>query len=111
MTVSPDSEETQRLLRQLAAGDRQAIERLFTMHRTDLRRIVESRMEPRLRARVDPSDVVQEAQLDVLNRLNDYLERRPMPFRLWLRKTTYERLLKIRRRHVEAARRSTRREA
>ncbi|MBN2445817.1 MAG: sigma-70 family RNA polymerase sigma factor [Phycisphaerae bacterium] len=111
MNVTPDSEETQSLLSRLAAGDQQAIERLFTVHRAALRRLVELRMEARLRTRVDPSDVVQEAQLDVLNRLDDYLARRPMPFRLWLRKTTYERLLKIRRRHVEADRRSTRREA
>ncbi len=59
---------------------------------------------------MDPSDVVQEAQLDALARLDDYLERRPMPFRLWLRKTTHERLLKIRRLHLVAARRAARRE-
>ncbi len=108
--MTPDSEETQGLLRRLAAGDRRAIDRLLTMHRSELHRVVELRLEPRLRARVDPSDVVQEAQLDVLARLDDYLERRPMPFRLWLRKTTHERLLKIRRRHVEATCRSARRE-
>jgi RNA polymerase sigma-70 factor, ECF subfamily len=106
----PDSEETRSLLQRLAAGDRRAADRLLTMHRAELRRIVELRLEPRLRTRVDPSDVVQEAQLDALARLDDYLERRPMPFRLWLRKTTCERLLKLRRLHVAAARRSTRRE-
>jgi hypothetical protein len=42
--------------------------------------------DPRLRPRVDPSDVVQEAQLDAFRRLADYLQRRPVPFRLWLRK-------------------------
>jgi RNA polymerase sigma-70 factor (ECF subfamily) len=98
------------LLQLLAAGDRQAADRLLTMHRSELRRIVELRLEPRLRARVDPSDVVQEAQLDALARLDDYLKRRPMPFRLWLRKTTQERLAKIRRLHVAAACRTTRRE-
>ena len=50
-----------------------------------------------LRARVDPSDVVQEAQMEVVRRMDDYLKRRPMPFRLWLCKTAKERLLNLRR--------------
>jgi RNA polymerase sigma-70 factor (ECF subfamily) len=67
-------------------------------------------MDARLRARVDPSDVVQEAQADAFRRLQDFLDRRPMPFRLWLRKTTQERLLKVQRRHLEAGRRDATRE-
>jgi RNA polymerase sigma-70 factor (ECF subfamily) len=53
---------------------------------------------------------VQETQLDAFRRMDDFLERRPMPFRVWLRKTAYERLLKLRRRHVETAQRSVDRE-
>src|SRR5262249_54174108 len=60
--------------------------------------------------RLDPSDVVQETQLEVVRRLHDFLERRPMPFHLWVRKTAYERLLNLRRDHVEAARRAVGRE-
>src|SRR5262249_29296707 len=60
--------------------------------------------------RVDPSDIVQEAQLEAFRRLADYLERRPMSFRLWLRKTAQERLLMAERQHLEAARRSVGRE-
>jgi RNA polymerase sigma-70 factor (ECF subfamily) len=108
--VRPDSPETQHLLQQAGAGDKAAFERLFAEHRPQLRRFVEQRLDPKLRARVDASDVVQEAQLEVLGRLADFLQRQPMPFRLWLRKTAYERLLKIRRRHVEAAQRSLDRE-
>jgi RNA polymerase sigma-70 factor (ECF subfamily) len=39
----------------------------------------------------------------------DFLERRPMPFRLWVRRTAYERLLDLRRHHTRA-RRSVERE-
>jgi RNA polymerase sigma-70 factor (ECF subfamily) len=46
----------------------------------------------------------------VFRRWADFLERRPMPFHLWLRKTAYERLLKVRRQHVEVAQRTVRRE-
>jgi RNA polymerase sigma-70 factor (ECF subfamily) len=108
--VTPDSVETLDLLRQVQAGDRQAFEQLFAQHRAQLRHFVDRRLDPKLRARVDASDVVQETQLEVLARLADFLERQPMPFRLWLRKTAYERLLKIRRRHVEAGQRSLQRE-
>jgi RNA polymerase sigma-70 factor (ECF subfamily) len=108
--VTPDSSETQHLLRQAGAGDRAAFERLFAEHRQQLRRFVERRLDPKLRARVDASDVVQETQMEVLGRLADFLERQPMPFRLWLRKTAYERLLKIRRRHLQASQRSLERE-
>src|SRR5207244_2772693 len=52
----------------------------------------------------------QEAQLEAFRRLADFLRRRPMPFGLWLRKTAQERLLMLRRRHVDAARRSVGRE-
>ena len=50
-----------------------------------------------IQARVDPSDVVQEAQAALARRLSDFLARRPMPFHLWARKTAYERLLNARR--------------
>jgi RNA polymerase sigma-70 factor (ECF subfamily) len=108
--VTPDSSETQQLLQQAGAGDKAAVERLFAEHRPQLHRFIQARLDPKLRSRVDASDVVQETQMEVLGRLADFLQRQPMPFRLWLRKTAYERLLKIRRRHVEAAQRSRDRE-
>jgi RNA polymerase sigma-70 factor (ECF subfamily) len=108
--VTPDSAETQRLLRRIHAGDRQAFEKLFARHRPYLRQVVDLRLDPKVRARVDPSDVVQETHLEAFRRLPDYLERRPMPFRLWLRKTAYERLLMLQRHHLQAQRRAVDRE-
>src|SRR5262245_17463769 len=105
-----DSLETRNLLERARQGDRQAFERLFAQYRAYLRRVVELRIDARLRLRLDPSDVVQDAQLEAFRRLADYLERRPMPFRLWLRKTVSERLARLRRDHIGAARRSLRRE-
>lgn len=106
----PDSSATRRLLNDVAGGDHGAFENLFSRNRRWLHRFVELRLDRRLRARVDPDDVVQETQLEAFRRLDDYLRRRPMPFRLWLQKTAYERLSKARRRHVRAARRSVMRE-
>jgi RNA polymerase sigma-70 factor (ECF subfamily) len=67
-------------------------------------------LDPALRARVDPSDIVQEAHADMARQLSDYLARRPMPFHLWARKAAYNRLLNARRDH-RAGRRDVRREA
>jgi RNA polymerase sigma-70 factor (ECF subfamily) len=108
--VIPDSQGTQALLRAIRGGDRGALEELLARHRLPLRAFVELRLDARLRARVDPSDVVQETQLEVFRRLDDYLRRRPMPFRLWLFKTAFERLVQLRRRHLGAARRAAGRE-
>jgi RNA polymerase sigma-70 factor (ECF subfamily) len=104
--AAPDSADTQGLLRRARVGDRQALGRLFAQHRPYLRRLVELRLDRRLRQRVDPSDVVQEAQLEAVRRLGGYLERPALPFRLWLRQLAYDRLLMARRRHAQAARRA-----
>jgi RNA polymerase sigma-70 factor (ECF subfamily) len=108
--IEPDSRETQVLLEQLAAGDNQACARLMERHRSRLHDFVDDHLDPHLRTRLDASDVVQEAQMEATRRLPDFLQRRPMPFQVWLRKTAYERLLMLRRRHIEAARRTIRRE-
>ncbi len=107
--LKPDSTETRGLLERVRGGDRRALDQLLTRYRPNLRAFVEMHLDPRLAARVDPSDVVQEAQLDVVRRIDDFLSRRPMPFHLWVRKTTYERLLDLRRHH-RRARRSVERE-
>jgi RNA polymerase sigma-70 factor (ECF subfamily) len=106
-----DTEETERLLQRAAAGDAQAVEELFARHQPFLRQLVELRLDARLRARVDPSDVVQEAHLEALRRLEVFLEKRPMAFRLWLRQIACDQSLKARRHHIGTARRSLAREA
>jgi RNA polymerase sigma-70 factor (ECF subfamily) len=104
------SGDTENLLYQAQAGDRRAFEQLFARHRRYLRQVVALRLDPHIRPRVDPSDVVQEAQLEAFRRFPDFLRRRPMSFRLWLRKTACERLLMLQRFHRQAARRSVDRE-
>ena len=106
----PGEAETLRLLEEVRCGDRRALDRLLTGHRTYLRTAVELHVDRRLRARLDPSDVVQEAQLEAARRIDDYLRRQPMPFHIWLRQTAYQNLLRMRRQHVEAERRSVTRE-
>jgi RNA polymerase sigma-70 factor (ECF subfamily) len=108
--VQPDSEETRALLERVARNEVRALEELLIHHRAGLRDFIEFHLDPRLRARVDPSDVVQETQMELVRRMNDFLMQRPMPFRLWMRKKAYERLLNLRRDHLLHQRRSVRRE-
>jgi RNA polymerase sigma-70 factor (ECF subfamily) len=104
-----ETDETSELLDRARQGDAEAFDRLFGRHREGLRRVVARRLDRSLRGRLDPSDVVQEAQMEALKRLSDYLGRRPMPFRDWLFRTAVQRLFKLRR-HALAARRDVGRE-
>jgi RNA polymerase sigma-70 factor (ECF subfamily) len=97
--VKPDSAETRGLLEEVARGDRSALGRLLQRVRPRLQAFLGARLDPRMRSRLDPSDVVQEVQLEVTRRMDDFLNRSPMPFHLWVRKTAYERLLKLQRDH------------
>jgi RNA polymerase sigma-70 factor (ECF subfamily) len=107
---SHDSHETQRLLARVRDGSAAARDELFARHRAYLRRFVEFRLDPRLRQRIDPSDVIQEAQLEAARRLPPYSAQPPLPFRLWLRQITYDRLLMLQRRHAATQRRDVTRE-
>jgi len=71
---------------------------------------VSLRMDARIAARVDPSDVVQETLTKAAQNLADYLQRRPLPFYPWLRHLAWERLIHVQRQHVAAQSRSVTRE-
>lgn len=103
----PDTEE---LLRRTGAGDRDARGALLQRHRGRLRRMIALRLDPRLAARVDPSDVVQEVLAEADHRLDRYVHTRPLPFYPWLRQLAWDRLADQHRRHLRAGRRSVRRE-
>jgi RNA polymerase sigma-70 factor (ECF subfamily) len=108
--VRPDSPETLHLLDRAGAGDAAALGELVTRHRDAIRQFIDTRLDPQIRTRVDASDVVQEAHLEAVQRIADYLARRPMPFHLWLCRTAYENLLRLRRKHAEVAGRAVGRE-
>jgi RNA polymerase sigma-70 factor (ECF subfamily) len=109
MTVSPGP-DTDELLASASRGDPAARGRLLERHRSRLRRMVAVRLDRRLAARLDPSDVVQEAILEAAAGLDDYLRDRPLPFYPWLRRLAELRLADAYRRHLAAARRGVTRE-
>lgn len=78
--------------------------------RPRLKRMVEVRMDPALRGRIDASDVVQDACAEAVERLPSWLEKPEMPLHLWLRFLTGQRLLQLHRVHLGAGMRDVRRE-
>ena len=105
-----DSDETVELLLRAGGGDRQGLDDLFSRHRDRLRRMVELRLARDLRDRVDASDVIQEAYVEVVERLDEYLRDPRLPLFLWLRLVVGERLLKLHRHHLGAQMRDAGRE-
>src|SRR3954447_17543581 len=107
----PLGHDTDKLLRRAGEGDDPARQELLVRHRARLRRMVAVRMDRRLAARVDPSDVVQEAMAQAHRELDGYLRDRPLPFYPWLRRITWKRLLALHHHHIDVRRRSVGREA
>jgi RNA polymerase sigma-70 factor (ECF subfamily) len=83
---------------------------LFVRHRDRLRRMIRLRLDRRLLGRVDPSDVLQEAYLDIARRAEEYLRNPTMPPFLWLRFLTTQRLTALHRQHLGARLRDAGRE-
>jgi RNA polymerase sigma-70 factor (ECF subfamily) len=102
LAMTDDSSETGELLRRLGDGDPHAVAELFARHRDQLRRMVRLRLDRRLQGRVDPSDVLQEAFLDVVKRAANYAANPSMPPYLWLRFLTGQKLMALHRQHLGA---------
>jgi RNA polymerase sigma-70 factor (ECF subfamily) len=90
------------LLKCAAAGDQGAINTLFTLYRDRLRAMVRLRLNRRLQGRVDPSDVLQEAYLEVCKGFAEYVRSPRLPFFLWLRHITGQKLIAAHRYHLGA---------
>src|SRR5262245_61218075 len=97
--MAPPPPDTDELIDRSARGDGAARQELLTRHRGRLRCMVGVRLDRRLLARVDPSDVVQEVLAEAHGRLGDYLRDRPLPFYPWLRQIAWQRLVKIHQHH------------
>jgi RNA polymerase sigma-70 factor (ECF subfamily) len=97
------------LLRQARAGDQRALADLFMRYRERLRRMVRLRLDQRLAGRIDASDVLQEAYCDVVRRFPEFAEA-PVPFYVWLRALTGQRLIDLHRQHLGARMRDAGRE-
>jgi RNA polymerase sigma-70 factor (ECF subfamily) len=99
--MTHDSDDNQILLERAAAGDGPALAELFERHRGRLEVMLRLRLDRRLQGRLDPADVLQEAYLEVARRFREYVAAKPpLPFYLWLRSLTGQKLAELHRRHL-----------
>jgi RNA polymerase sigma-70 factor (ECF subfamily) len=99
---SENPSDVGRLLDRAATGNPRAWRALFDRDRPRLRRMVALRMDRGLQGRVDPSDVIQDAHIEAMTRLPEYLRESNLPFFLWLRLIVGQRLTLLHRRHLGA---------
>jgi len=102
LAMSADSRSEQQLLDAAGGGDERAFAALIERHKTRLERMVQLRMDRRLRGRVDPADVVQDAYLAARNKFQQYRADPRMPFYLWLRLEVGQKLVDVHRFHLGA---------
>jgi RNA polymerase sigma-70 factor (ECF subfamily) len=108
--MSDSRDDTSTLIKQARAGDPNAPGELFRRFRTRLRRAVELRLDRRMRGRVDPSDVLQDAYVEFAAGLPRYLENPQAPLFLWMRQLTMRKLHVLHRHHLATVMRDARRE-
>lgn len=108
--MTSETDDTGLLLERAGAGDADAVDELFNRHRQRLRRMVQLRLSPVLRGRVDASDVIQESFLLAWRRLDEYRRGPPGSFFLWLRFLVRQQLFAVHRRHAGVKARDPRRE-
>src|ERR1700675_3272060 len=99
--MSSNSTVTENLLQRAGTGDTQALAELFARHRPRLRQMVRLRLDRRLQGRLDPSDVLQEAYMDLARRFWEY-PGAAMPFFPCLRRLTGQKLMDLHRQHLGA---------
>lgn len=108
--MASESVEFDPLLRRAIAGDAHALSQVFDAYRDRLWQMVRIRLDRRIQGRVDPSDVLQEAFVDVARRIGNYSTQADYPFYLWLRQIVAQRLIDVHRQHLGARMRDARQE-
>ncbi|MFO0804426.1 MAG: sigma-70 family RNA polymerase sigma factor [Gemmataceae bacterium] len=92
------------LVARVQSGDQAALSELFDRHRDKLRRMVELRLDSRLAGRVSASDVLQEAWIDAVKRVEHYFAKDGQSFFGWLRLIVGQRLADVHREHLAGKR-------
>jgi RNA polymerase sigma-70 factor (ECF subfamily) len=108
--MANETPETDQLLARAAAGDGAAWGALLTAHEERLARMVAFRMDPRLRGRIDATDIVQDAFVEAAAHREDYFREPTAPLFLWLRGVVSNKLLEVHRHHLGTRMRDAKRE-
>ncbi|MEQ9411282.1 MAG: sigma-70 family RNA polymerase sigma factor [Fuerstiella sp.] len=100
------TETERKLIDRVINGDEDALATLFSQHRDRLWRMVNFRMDPRLHGRVDADDILQEAWLSVVQRIDHFLSDASRSIFVWFRLITSQTMVDIHRRHLGTQKRN-----
>lgn len=98
------------LIARVVRRDQEALAVLFSRHRDRLWRLVTFRMDPRLHGRVDADDVLQEAWLAAVQRIDHFVVDASRSIFVWFRLIASQTLVDIHRRHLGAQKRAAQNE-
>lgn len=104
--MSPENASTEILVKKAQQGQRAALDELWERHRPRLLRMLRCRLDPRVRPRIDESDIAQETLVLAHRDLANYQPRNGVSFFAWLRRIAWRQLLRASERHLGARRRS-----
>lgn len=96
------------LVQKILRGDHSAFGDLFSLHRDRLWRIVQFRLDRRLRGRVDADDILQESYMNAVQRLDSFLIDASQSCFVWLRLIVSQTMIDIHRAHIGAQKRDAR---
>jgi RNA polymerase sigma-70 factor (ECF subfamily) len=108
--LSVETRSAEDLLEAVRRGEDGELTVLVERHWPQLERWVRFRLHPRLRGRVDPADVVQDAFLSVCRRCPPCVAVQRLPFLQWLRLKVGQKLAETHRFHLGARMRDARQE-
>lgn len=98
--MTDDEEPIDPLAEAIRRGEPDALEAAFEHHRDRMRRMIDIRLDARLRGRVSTSDILQETYIEALKRLPHFQNDPDVPFFIWLRSVTIQRVIDVHRHHL-----------
>ena len=98
------------LINRVIRGDESALAELFAHYRQRLWRLVNFRLHPKLQGRIDADDVLQEAWMDAIKRIDHFMHEASRSCFVWFRLIVCQTLTDIHRRHLGTQKRDATRE-
>ena len=108
--MNPDTLPTSQVSQSMTLDSERMLSDVFTENRAALRRRIAARLNPQLKGRLDPSDVVQETLAEACARIDEYIANPTVPLLQWLFALAEQNAIEAHRKHVVAQKRSTQRE-
>lgn len=104
------STDTDDVAERLRAGDSVALADFFARHRDRLWRVVDFRLDARLRRRLDPDDVLQQSYIEAAKRLGHFRGESATSAFVWLRLVVVQTMVDLHRAHLGTGGRDANRE-